>query len=196
MSVMSLAPVPDWLFPPEGGFTAADLDRLPDLPPHTELIDGSLILVSPQASFHMRVVDLLTSALRRAAPPSLRVRREMTISLDFDQRPEPDVMVIRAEAETAGNQTTYHRGDALLAVEVVSPESRTRDRKRKPQLYAEGGIEHFWLVETELGKPVLYTHRLDPELKQTYTQTGRHEGAVKLEVPYPVEFDFAEIERM
>ncbi|GAB7031569.1 Uma2 family endonuclease [Streptomyces sp. NPDC021749] len=26
--------------PPPGGWTADDLDRLPDLPPHTELIDG------------------------------------------------------------------------------------------------------------------------------------------------------------
>lgn len=196
MSVMSLAPVPDWLFPPEGGFTAADLDRLPDLPPHTELIDGSLVLVSPQASFHARVVELLTFALRRAAPRGLLVRREMTISLDFDQRPEPDVMVIRAEAETSDDQTTYQRGDALLAVEVVSLESRTRDRKRKPQLYAEAGIEHFWLVENERRKPVLYTHQLDPALKTVYVQTGRYEGVVKLDVPYPVEFDFAELARM
>jgi hypothetical protein len=30
---MSAAPLPEWAIPPEGGFTAADLDRLPDLPP-------------------------------------------------------------------------------------------------------------------------------------------------------------------
>lgn len=31
-----------WPVPPEGGWTADDLDRIPGLPPHTELIDGSL----------------------------------------------------------------------------------------------------------------------------------------------------------
>jgi len=30
--------------PPEDGWTAQDLDRIPDLPPHTELIDGILYL--------------------------------------------------------------------------------------------------------------------------------------------------------
>ena len=32
----------NWPVPPPEGFTADDLDRIPDLPPHTELIDGSL----------------------------------------------------------------------------------------------------------------------------------------------------------
>ncbi|WP_396992343.1 hypothetical protein [Nonomuraea phyllanthi] len=39
--------LPDWVFPPPGGFTAEDLDHIPDLPAHTELIDGSLVFVSP-----------------------------------------------------------------------------------------------------------------------------------------------------
>lgn len=45
--------------PPQDGYTADDLDRIPDLPPHTELIDGNLVLVSPQKLFHMLMVDLL-----------------------------------------------------------------------------------------------------------------------------------------
>ena len=87
MTVMSIDRLPDWAFPPQGGFTAADLDRLPDLPPHSELIDGSLVLVSPQASFHSLVLYALEHALRRTTPQDLRVRREMTVTLDRDQRP-------------------------------------------------------------------------------------------------------------
>lgn len=37
--------------PPEDGYFAEDLDLIPDLPPHTELIDGSLVIVSPQVVF-------------------------------------------------------------------------------------------------------------------------------------------------
>lgn len=195
MSVMSLAPVPDWMIPPEGGFTADDLDHLPDLPPHTELIDGSLILVSAQASYHMRVLSLLEMKLRGAAPPSLRVRREMTVTLGRTQRPEPDLIVIYAQAELDGNQTTYFVDDVVLAIEVVSPESRDRDRKRKPLLYAEAGIGHFWLVENEKGTPVLHTYELD-HVTHAYALTGIHRGLVKLDAPYPVEIDFSEIERL
>ncbi|MEW2387318.1 hypothetical protein AB0933_03030 [Streptomyces venezuelae] len=48
MSVEPEASGPTWPVPPKGGWTADDLDRLPNLPPHTELIDGSLVFVSPQ----------------------------------------------------------------------------------------------------------------------------------------------------
>ena len=195
MSVMSLAPVPEWMFPPEGGFTADDLDHLPDLPPHTELIDGSLVLVSPQASFHMRAITLLETALRRTVPADLRVRREMTVTLGRSQRPEPDLIVIRANAERDSGQTTYAPDDVVLAVEVVSPESRDRDRKRKPDLYAEAGIRHFWLVENDQYKPILQTYMLDT-VATTYRQTGIHAGTAKLDVPYPIEIDFSEIDRL
>jgi Uma2 family endonuclease len=195
MSVMSLAPVPEWMSPPEGGFTADDLDHLPDLPPHTELIDGSLVLVSPQASFHMRAIDLIVAALRRTAPADLRVRRQMTITLDWDQRPEPDIVVIHAAAERSGDQTSYARGDAVLAVEVVSPESRSRDRKRKPLFYAEAAIERFWRVEREQRERVLHTYRLG-ESKGAYEEIGRYVGSAKLSVPYRVEIDFSELDRL
>ena len=78
---------------------------------------------------------------------------------------------------------------------MVSPESRDRDRKRKPGLYAEAGIRHFWLVENDQYKPILQTYMLDT-VATTYRQTGIHEGAFKLDVPYPVEIDFSELDRL
>lgn len=45
-----------WPIPPEGGWTSDDLDRIPGLPPHTELIDGSLVFMSPQRKFHTRTM--------------------------------------------------------------------------------------------------------------------------------------------
>ncbi|MER6578139.1 hypothetical protein [Nonomuraea sp. NPDC001023] len=61
--------------PPPGGLVAEDLDRLPDLPARTELIDGRLVLAGPQSSFRSTVVDLLVEGLRRAVPSEFRVRR-------------------------------------------------------------------------------------------------------------------------
>ena len=195
MNVTSLAPVPEWMFPPEGGFTADDLDHLPDLPPHTELIDGSLVLVRPQTHFHSLANDVLEHALRRTAPADLRVRRQMTVTLGRSQRPEPDLIVISANAERNLGQTTYAPDDVVLAVEVVSPESRDRDRERKPQLYARAGIRHYWLVENDQYKPVLQTYMLDT-VSGSYGKTGMHSGTAKLTVPYPIEIDFSEIDRL
>jgi Uma2 family endonuclease len=192
---MNVEPFPQWLRPPPGGFVAEDLDRLPDLPPHTELIDGSLVFVSPQAKFHMLVISLLDSVLRRLAPDHLRVRREMTVTLGPDQRPEPDLIVIRAERDGGPELTSYRADDVALAVEVVCAESRTRDRERKPQLYARAGIAHFWRVENADGRPVVYVYELDPATK-TYALTGIHHDRLKLTVPFDMDIDLTEIDRL
>ncbi|MEV0200463.1 Uma2 family endonuclease [Nonomuraea sp. NPDC050691] len=187
--------LPDWVIPPPGGFKAEDLDHIPDLPAHTELIDGSLVFVSPQASFHMLVVDLLVAALRRCAPDDVLVRREMSVILDEDLRPEPDVCVIQADAEKSLLQTFYRGSQVLLAIEVVSPESRRRDRQRKPMLYAEAGIPHFWLVEEHDEKPVVYVFELE-QATRTYARSGVFHDRLKLTVPFDIDIDLTEIERI
>ncbi|MFK4225127.1 Uma2 family endonuclease [Streptomyces sp. NPDC019890] len=185
-----------WPVPPQDGYTVDDLLTLPDLPPHTELIDGSLVFVSPQRSFHSLVNDLLMYGLRRTVPDDLRVRREMTVVINKRQGPEPDVSVIRAEAVTSSNETHYNAKDVVLVVETVSPDSEERDRKRKPQLYAEAGIPHFWRVEYgEGGRPVVYVYELDPATK-AYAPSGIHHDRLKLSVPFTIDIDLAEIDNL
>ena len=99
-----------WPVPPQDGYTVDDLFTLPDLPSHTELIDGSLIFVSPQRNFHTDVIDMLVSGLRRDLPTAFKVKREMTVVLDNRNGPEPDISVVRTEAVTGPDQTTISRG--------------------------------------------------------------------------------------
>jgi Uma2 family endonuclease len=192
---MMSAPAYRWPIPPQGGFTAADLDRIPDLPPHTELIDGSLIFVSPQKLFHMRANTLFENALRRLAPEGLRARREMTVTIGNRQRPEPDVLVVNAEAETDDDQTSYSPDGVVLVVEVVSPDSEERDRGRKPQLYAQAGIRHFWRVENGNGRPIVYVYELDPATR-AYALTGIHHDRLEVTVPFDIEIDLTDIDNL
>lgn len=193
---MSAEAVVRWPIPPPGGFVAEDLDRIPDLPPHTELIDGSLIFVSPQKVFHTLALDLLVLGLRRMATADLRVRREMSLVLGPRQRPEPDIVVVQAGAESGRDQTAYPPDAVVLAVEVVSPDSEDRDRQRKPQLYANAGIKHFWRVEDNSeGKIVVYVYELDPATL-VYAVTGIYHDRLKLTVPFEIDIDLTEIDRL
>ncbi|MFF8592648.1 Uma2 family endonuclease [Streptomyces sp. NPDC015220] len=175
---------------PRDGYTVDDLFTVPDLPPHTELIDGSLVFASPQRSFHSVVIDLLTTGLRRTAPERVKVRREMTVVLDRRNGPEPDISVVRTEAVTSRGQTRFAVADVLLAVEVVSPDSEARDHDTKPHKYAAAGIPHFWLVEMSGSDhhPVVRTYELDP-LTKAYGLTGTHRDRLKLDVPYDIDID-------
>ncbi|MEU4832374.1 Uma2 family endonuclease [Streptosporangium sp. NPDC023615] len=186
-------PLPAWVFPPKRGFVAGDLDRLRGIPPHTELVDGTLVFVSPQTNFHMSMLFLLESELRRAVSADLRVRREMTVTLGKRQRPEPDIVVVHAEAVKGPKQTAYRPEDVVLAVEVVSAESEVRDRERKPVIYAQAGIVHFWRVEETDDRPTVYVYELDPATR-TYALMGIHHDRLKVSVPFDVDVDLTEVD--
>ncbi|MEU1627517.1 Uma2 family endonuclease [Streptomyces sp. NPDC020096] len=197
---MTAEPLPAasaWPVPPPEGYTVDDLFTLPDLPPHTELIDGSLVFVSPQRVFHSVVIDLLVTGLRRTVPPGLKVRREMTVVIDRHNGPEPDVIVMRADSETSPAQTHYQAADVLLAVEVVSPDSAARDRDTKPHKYAAAGIRHFWRVEMagHDESAVVYVHELDPGNK-AYVFRGMHHTQLKLSTPFTIDIDLTEIDHL
>lgn len=186
-----------WPVPPQEGWTVDDLLTLPDLPPHTELIDGSLVFVSPQRDFHGVVIDLLVSGLRQAAPSHLKVRREMTVVLDRRNAPEPDILVVRAVAVTGPDLARFAADDVLLAVEVLSPDSRARDTESKPRKYAAAGIPHFWLVDrTGTGsRPVVRVYELDPVTK-AYVLSGIHHDRLKVDSPFPLDLDLAAVDEL
>lgn len=184
-----------WRMPPLDGYTVDDLFTLPDLPRHTELIDGSLVLVSPQRYFHTAAIDLLTHGLRSTVPPDLKVAREMTVILDRRNGPEPDISIIKASAKKGPRQTSFNGEDLVMAVEVVSPESESRDRHTKPVKYAAAGIRHFWLVE--MADPdnhaVVRVYELG-ESTGTYALKGIHHDHIKVDVPYPIDIDLTQID--
>lgn len=192
MSVEPEAPEPRWAVPPVGGWTADDLDTLPNLPPHTELIDGSLVFVSPQTLFHSRAVDFFNWQLQSLAPPDLEVVREFTIDVDFQNRPEPDVVVVRADAVESLRQTRFPASSVLLAIEVVSDESVTRDRETKPVKYARAKIPHYWRVENQDGRAVVYVFELEPATG-AYTSTGIFHDRMKVSAPFTVDLDLTAI---
>ncbi|MEU3164892.1 Uma2 family endonuclease [Streptosporangium sp. NPDC006930] len=179
---------PEWFYPgPAGGWTADMLDHLPPgAPRHVELIDGSLIMMSPQTTFHMLMLRLLE---RELTPPNdLAVVREMTVTLGMRQRPEPDIMVVASSALTSLRTTSFKPEDVHLVVEVVSPESLERDRTTKPIKYSGAGIRHLWRVEQEDDKPVVYTFELEPSVK-AYVPTGIHRGRLKTDIGFDVDID-------
>ncbi|MEW1844076.1 Uma2 family endonuclease [Nonomuraea angiospora] len=181
------AALPEWFYPgPPGGWTADMLDRLPsDAPRHVELIDGSLIFRPPQTGFHMLVVRWLSRSLR--PPRELMAVDQMTVTLGMRQRPEPDVLLVK-RAAFSRQRASFKPEDVHLVVEVVSAESKERDRSTKPIKYSNAGIRHFWRVEEEDGQPVVYTFELEPAIK-AYVPTGIHRKRLQTNIGFDVDID-------
>ncbi|NUT52203.1 MAG: Uma2 family endonuclease [Saccharothrix sp.] len=184
--------LPDWMRPPrEEGWFAEDLDRLPEAPRHTELIDGALVfMMAPQRSWHSRVISNLTFALTEQAPAGMEVEREMTIRLDPRNRPEADIVVTSTSFDP--DRTWFEPKDVLLVVEVISPESAFRDRTVKLRKYAAAGIRHYWTVEDEAIGPVVHVYELD-EPTMSYAPTGIFKGELQVTAPFEITLDLAKL---
>lgn len=166
---------------PPDGWTLENLP--PDLPKHTELIRGALVM-SPQKSWHLVIVRMLEGELLKQAPDAYRVLREMAVRKSPRSAPEPDISIVRAEAFDL-DKSVYLPQDIVLAAEVVSPESEERDREDKPAMYAMMGIASFWLIERgEDDDPVVHEHRL---VGDRFEWKRAHVGRLVTDVPFALD---------
>jgi Uma2 family endonuclease len=128
--------------------TVEDVLALPDDAPRVELRDGVMIVVPSPTFGHQKISTLLWSWLRQHAPRDLEPSIAMGVLVGPRQTFEPDVLLL--VAETVNLDSHYATADqVVLAVEVVSPGTRRRDRLEKPAGYAAAGIRHYWRIEQD-----------------------------------------------
>lgn len=111
---------------------------------HVELLDGELVVVTPQGPAHSSLAVVIRRLLEKAYGDGFHVRDHSPFLVSQRTLPEPDVSVIRGEpADYLDALPTV--GDAVLLVEVAVT-SRALDR-RKARYYAEAGVPAYWLVD-------------------------------------------------
>ncbi len=109
-----------------------------------ELLEGELVVVSPQGPEHSSVAEVIRRALEEAWGPAVHTRCHSPIAADPHNLPEPDVAVVRgAPRDYLGRYPTG--GDVLLVVEV-SRTTQATDRA-KAAIYARSGVPVYWLVD-------------------------------------------------
>ncbi|HVT13579.1 MAG TPA: Uma2 family endonuclease [Fimbriimonadaceae bacterium] len=134
-----------------------------------ELLRGEVVAMSPQKSFHAWATGNLAKVLQ-AVFPEASIRIQFPLSLNDMNEPEPDVLV------ALGPDSRYmdrHPGpsDVLLVVEVSDTTLR-KDRTLKGPLYAEFGINEYWILDLNAGRLEVYRDPgKDAEGKAGYRST-------------------------
>lgn len=116
---------------------------------HAEWVGGEVVPVTPPSDEHARISLFLAEILSGFATRTRmggRVRHApFQMKLSASAR-EPDVLY--ASPDKADRfQRLYLDGPADLIVEVVSPDSRTRDRREKFREYEQAGVREYWIVD-------------------------------------------------
>ena len=107
-----------------------------------ELIEGRLMVMSPQNNPHANGVELINYTLIPLLRPAFRVRVQLPFNMSTTTEPEPDFLIQAVAGLLAPH---FHPTTADLIVEV-SDSSLSYDRKRKGSLYARAGVADYWIV--------------------------------------------------
>lgn len=136
------------------GLSWEDFLNLPDDPRyrHAELMDGELVLVNPPTWIHQQVVGAFVIAIGnwiRAGSGRGSVTMDPPVQIRHNRGYLPDVAWFREERARPAAGNPYLTGPPDLAIEVLSPSTRTFDMLRKRTDYARVGVGELWLVDPE-----------------------------------------------
>jgi Uma2 family endonuclease len=117
---------------------------------YAEWVDGEVIEMSPASDKHQETAGFLYSLLQHFVETkrlgAVRIAPfQMKTGPDLPGR-EPDVLFI-ANENLDRRKANYLSGPADLVIEVISPESRARDRGAKFYEYEQGGVREYWLID-------------------------------------------------
>ena len=170
---------------------------------NAEWVRGGLVEMSPVSGLHQEVAAFLHALLR------LHVRKHHLGTVRYERfvmrlptipsAREPDILFVSA-VNGDRLRETFVDGPADLVVEVVSLESRDRDRGAKFYEYEQGGVPEYWLIDPDRQVSEFYVlgprghYELIPVAADGYFRSGvvpgfRIDPAWLYENPLPDELD-------
>ena len=108
-----------------------------------ELIEGRLMVLSPQNRLHAGMVERLDCVIRELFGTGYRFRAQLPLDLGQTTEPEPDFVV--GVGVPLAATTTGHPTRALLVIEV-SESTLRYDQGDKASLYARAGVWDYWII--------------------------------------------------
>ena len=146
-----------------------------------EWVDGEVVYMSPPSSRHQLLVRFLTSLLQVFAETHdlgvvLPSPFQMKTGPDLPGR-EPDMLFVAKEHLERLKENRVD-GPADLAVEIISPESRARDRGAKFYEYEGGGVREYWLIDPVRKQAEFYVLGVDGIYRAALLDEGVFESVV------------------
>lgn len=108
-----------------------------------QLLDGELVVMSPQGIPHATVIERLTEVLVPALAGRARVRVQLPFAAGDLSEPEPDVAIVSLDVPR-----DRHPDAALLVIEVAD-RSLALDLGRKARIYSAAGVCEYWVIDTQ-----------------------------------------------
>jgi hypothetical protein len=112
-----------------------------------ELIDGEIVAKTPIGPRHNAAVDRAIRSLVTAVGDQAIVRVQGSVRLDRFREPQPDIVLLRPQPDFYASRLPGP-SDILLIIEIAES-SLDYDREVKAGIYAQSGVQEYWLVDLD-----------------------------------------------
>ena len=132
-------------------WTVEQVHQLPDDGNRYEVINGRLFVNPPPSVVHqflLQELDVRLWTYLQANPVGTVFPAPTGVRVDAETQVEPDLLVvplIEGKIPHALPEPTR----LLLAIEILSPSTKSKDRLEKRDLYIEMGVPEYWIVDPD-----------------------------------------------
>jgi Uma2 family endonuclease len=141
-----------------------------------ELIEGEIVAMSPEGSYHYAHIKQLNRVLMRALGDEAIIGIQDPVKLGLKNVPLPDVSILKPKKGLYKNALPEPK-DILLLIEV-SDTTLARDRGKKLSLYAQAGIVEVWILVVESGALEVYRQPMSDHYAQQLSFSGEDRVAM------------------
>ncbi len=122
-----------------------------------EWVDGRVEMTSPANARHQQLGQFVYDIVSRfVAAHNLGALLLPPFQMRLPQSGrEPDLLFL-SQASLARLRSSFINGPADLVMEIVSPESVTRDYETKLAEYQAGGVPEYWLLDPDTRQAAFY----------------------------------------
>ncbi|MFN7640085.1 MAG: Uma2 family endonuclease [Pseudanabaena sp.] len=124
-----------------------------------ELLEGKIVCMSPQRPFHAASVQRSSRLLFKLLSDRAEIRVQLPVILGNDSEPEPDLAVVRFDADEYSFRHP-EAPDIYLLIEVADS-TIAKDRNQKARIYAKNRVLEYWILD--LQKRQVYVFRQPEE---------------------------------
>ncbi len=112
-----------------------------------ELLEGKIVCMSPQRPFHASSVQRSSNYLYEILKEKAYIRVQLPVTLGNKSEPEPDVAVVKIDANEYSLKHPVSE-DIYLLIEVADS-TITKDRKQKSIIYAKNQVLEYWILDLQ-----------------------------------------------
>jgi Uma2 family endonuclease len=131
--------------------TFSDLERLPEDGRRFELYDGEVCEMTAPTFVHQHVLLYTAMVVEEYARRVGGVAVIAPFDIVFSEHDvvQPDVVFFRPERAHLVKPRTATRARPDIAIEILSPSTRSNDRGRKLRMFAHYGVPEYWIIDPD-----------------------------------------------